>query len=322
MWKYYMEKSNENMLVSKQLYDNKNYGLSSFHAQQGLELAIKSFCLKHKINERFTKPSIFKTHLPSNILLEEFFKYIIDLYNKGSGRHKNRDVELLFNETIQIIEGLLKILKDMSDTRKSNQIWCYSLKIPTESIITDKLKEISNKQINTQTSLFDVDGFRQKLIKHINDKTKYIKGSDEFERNKNKCNKKLIKHGFHDNFLDSFLTNNSNDWKYYLKSFINKEGSIKTFDIILKHFYCQKSFNFNINKKDDQDFNIMSKLIWCSLISSSIILLFPHEQIGRYPTFICNKISDGWYGEKCDILLKLINDCKISVKRIQEMCND
>ena len=48
-WEYNINKAFENIETSKKLFQNKKYGLSCFHAQQGLEIAIKSFCYKRKI---------------------------------------------------------------------------------------------------------------------------------------------------------------------------------------------------------------------------------------------------------------------------------
>ena len=41
-WEYNLQKSVENIELSKKLHADKKFGLSAFHAQQGLEIGIKA----------------------------------------------------------------------------------------------------------------------------------------------------------------------------------------------------------------------------------------------------------------------------------------
>ena len=53
LWEYHFKKAHENIQLSRKLHTEKQFGLSAFHAQQGLEIAIKAFCYEKKIHEFF-----------------------------------------------------------------------------------------------------------------------------------------------------------------------------------------------------------------------------------------------------------------------------
>ena len=73
------------------------------------------------------------------------------------------------------------------------------------------------------------------------------------------------------------------------------------------------------NKKIQNSFVSPRWSAWIGLISPSILLSFPHEQIGRYPMMIDTKMSEDWYKEKKNELLLIIGDCEFGIKRVKEM---
>ncbi|MBI1662686.1 MAG: HEPN domain-containing protein [Nitrosopumilus sp.] len=81
LWEYHFKKAHENIQLSRKLHTEKQFGLSAFHAQQGLEIAIKAFCYEKKIHEIFSSKNALKTHLPSHVLIAKYFNYLIDMDN-------------------------------------------------------------------------------------------------------------------------------------------------------------------------------------------------------------------------------------------------
>lgn len=319
-WEYQINKAHENIALSKKLFDDEKFGLSAFHAQQGLEMAIKAFCYRKKIDEIFESEKSLKTHLPSAVLIEKYFRYIIDLDNQFDRRSRGEELEEQVNKVISILEKLKSILDGLKYHKKMNQVWKYSLKIKDDSKVQKALEEIQQMQSNIPLNFFDnfIETYRSELVETIN-KKKYIKEQQRVQKAIDKAKKTTSDLGFSKNFVNSFLDITSNQWKSEIKSFVITHGAIRSFDIVMGEDGLFSNLYGITNKKTQNSFVSPRWLAWIGLISPSILLSFPHEQIGRYPVMIDNKMSEDWYKEKKNELLLIIEDCAFGIKRIKEM---
>ena len=76
-----INKARENIEISELLFDNDKLGNASFHAQQAIELSIKSYVIKFNLLEGIRRDNLFKTHMPSKILLKDIFRYLTKYYS-------------------------------------------------------------------------------------------------------------------------------------------------------------------------------------------------------------------------------------------------
>lgn len=315
-WEYNLQKAIENIEISRKLYLEKKFGLSAFHAQQGLEIGIKAFCYKEKINKIFEGKNALKTHIPSIILIEKYFNYIIDKDNRNNRRNRNIGIESEINKIINLLEKLQKIFCKLNNSDIKKQVWKYSLGISDESKIVNQLNEIKKISKTIKMDLFEkmIENIRPNIIKQINKKN--IKTNDHIKKIKNK----LTDIGFSDNLMDAFFDLSSNQWKSEIESFVIKKGVVKSFDVVFKEVrILTDRYHDSNNKKIQNKSDPLQSLGWISMICSSIILAIPHEQIGRYPTIVDGQVSEKWYAEKHENVLKIIDDCEFGIKRIEEM---
>ena len=99
-WELCIDKAFENIDTSKELYKKNRFGLAAFHAQQALEISIKSYCYKFEIIPENANKKSFKTHLPSSILFQEFFDYLLKSYNENRRKNNYSKIEGDIDQTI------------------------------------------------------------------------------------------------------------------------------------------------------------------------------------------------------------------------------
>ncbi|MCA2004071.1 MAG: HEPN domain-containing protein, partial [Candidatus Nitrosotenuis sp.] len=126
-WELFLQRSGNDLKMSKLCYENSDFELSSYLIQQSLEKSIKAFLLKKKVVD---DPEELK-HLP----LHRIFSLLKEDLKKRKKRHQNQKHLLAsYENCILLIGKMTTLFDDIRKSAKKSQtkirIWKESLGIP------------------------------------------------------------------------------------------------------------------------------------------------------------------------------------------------
>ena len=271
---------------ARELFTKEDYGFAAYSAQQGFEKYLKSYFMKLNI---IKNPDI--GHLPYSELL----KIIVDEYNELI-KYENDDIIIQYLQTSKDYFNSLKNILDSfqkSDPKKI-LLWKSSLKIE----LNDDEQKISNGidiELGKLQSIM-LNGLAQ-LFSNLQSQESETVDSDNVQGSKimnPDDSQRLVEWMVH--IIQNVQQNIETD---FIKEVNNFE------EIISPYLYGVKENSFS---KQDTDFIMKFFKIWKTFSWLGLILLsYPHEEIGRYPTNINHENSLKLYKEKNNELLDLIN---------------
>ena len=270
---------------SKLCFEKLDFELSSYLMQQSLEKTIKAYLLKKKV---IVNPEELG-HLP----LSKIFDLLQD--NIKDIQRNYQDEEYLsnaFRQTINNMEQLSKMFKEVVKQPKKSKlkipIWKESLGIS----LKDNEKQAFEEELKGMqfTATPEIDILRN-YASHISDE-QYKMIEENLRINKNQI-KSLI----------SKLPE------------IKKIEDIKNLDPSLQKQFIHigleliKTSEVSSNQTFQNQYNssMLEQLLEIILLKDIILKVTVHEDIGRYPIIIDDKVSTDWYAEKQDQLMNLLN---------------
>lgn len=331
LWAQNFKKSEENLISSRLLFDEGFIGLSAFHAQQCVELAVKAVALKHGFERYLRKKPKFKhSHIPARGLTSEIYDFVIESLEQVDRKQFDEKMSDAITESlsnVRAIKNFFKEIEEKKDGEKFEKVWMYSLGIETsDEIITalDAYKKTCDDKLSKQLCL----GASELSRKVVLDLKKFaIKSRQELKfRTAVKTVKEIIPdYGLPEDIVDVFIEG-KDKFEKMISNIVDKHGVVGIMDFLLGpkgflNIFTDSRFPPKILEK----WNIEKRInfIWMTYlvtISPTTVLLFPHVIIGRYPRVLINgKNTEDVYLENSSRVNELIKESDRTFKRIKQI---
>jgi len=283
-----MQYAEADLQRSEKLFQNEDFGFAAYSAQQGLEKYLKSYILKSKLIKEVQK----LRHLQYPEVIAE----TISIFEKQKNDEKEIAVIKVLNSAI---EHFTILKKTFVKVEKSNDYKILFWKASMSLELNDNEKTMLNGIYLTN---------RRSAAKYLKTTMEYF-ASGTFSKNLE--NKKLpseIKQQ-----IPTLLLS-------YVQALAKGDHNIveireKIMTLLKPYFYGSGPKSLS---KDESD--VMIKL---SLIEQSfdwyeyVLLSFPHQEVGRYPTMIDGVEATTQYEKNKENLWKLIQGIEVICKRIR-----
>ena len=316
-----ISKSKENIETAELLFNHGKLGLAAFNAQQSIELAIKSYVIKYNLLEGVKKENLFKTHLPSKILLKNIFRYLINESDRLESKKKTKKWLLkIINQSTDNIHKTTSIMKkvDSSEAELEN-LWKMSLGIKIEdSRVLTYFKELlePDETISSKMTVEIIREFQQTYDTVMKEAVKH-RLSHKIPEIQKEATIRAKKYGIPERILKMFFEQEKPE-------IIIQE--IKKLDPnsvdVIGGLYDKGGIADMREKliKDDDDGKqkeqqIMLRIKYLEQLNYIVLLTYPHEQLGRYAKIIDGKNTEQWYSEKKEALEIIIDECRAVFER-------
>lgn len=275
----------------------------------------------------------FRTHDPILPLLEESLKFTQHLMDQN----QMRDDDTIMRSSRKFLDVLSKLVDIMREIENNDNtriaIWNISLRRQHSNNLVKKLEkalsEVSTDAINDfsivcmnyiRTLIFDIFFKLRKAHKELRIRYDAVPAIKEV----------LAKHGLPENLGTAFLSENSASYFEELHKVTREKGGYKILNLIFRpggmlddlEKVAKTSGNVEF-KNIHQALSTFSKryawLAYVASLASIMVLMLPHESIGRYPEFIDGKESDSIYIESFATLEQLIRNCSSACKNIADL---
>ena len=272
---------------SEKQFEEEEYMLSAFLAQQALEKHVKAYLLKNDIFDNIKKLG----HLPISAVINRFMDHYKETTNKPGGLYSESSMKFFEH----ISEYLLKLERE--DSLKII-IWKKSLGIPLT-------KDESNKE---QGSSVKSDQFISEFETSMPDFASQLKNQAQLDPLNQGDTSQL------DDKEQSLI-------KYLDKTYdvLTKKSTFTCEDI--EHIIHDTGYGSGKNSLAEIDTNkikefikIIKSLQWMDEIVSS----YPHQTLARYPFKIDGKTNHDWYIKYKDNLKELITKIKTTCEDIRK----
>lgn len=327
-WKIVLDDAKDSIDSAELLFQGSKFGNAAFLAQQAVEKTIKAYAIRFDLLNEKTQKNLFKTHLPSKILLKDLISDLLESLNKTNVREMDLLVSQLVDSSFKKLDKTKRIMKKVDGDKKLTiELWKFSLGITSEeSRITqffDEIKEFQEQKIPIEMFESTIGRIREVVI-GLNETLRKERKSHLIETIKKFVLKQGKEHGIPENITNIIFTEDKG--KNLHKIVLDNLDYMKTFDIIDALYGKDGLFDF-LNQIADQSENLMKKnekeitprMFYLSFLSNIVLLTYPHEEIGRYSEPIDGKTTDEWYLEKKDELKKLIEESRIAFDKTEKI---
>lgn len=328
-WKLYLNDAKENIESAKLLFTKSYYGLSSYHAQQTIELIIKSYGIKFGFIDNPEESSRSKTHLPSKLLLPEVYAKAIEVFNQASIRTMDFITKESLINGVKYLEDTKKLLKKIE--KKDNfefrkDVWKYSLKIPIQDNKInhhfEEIQNVCNTKYPFEIIKLQLNNFKD-LYRDVFHDLRKKRQSHHIENIKSFTMKITDKHNIPQEFVGIFFVENITTEMYDV--LLSKFSAILSIDIL--NLLYGKDGMLEImkimpekyqNKAKLEDNEKLAKLTLLSSLSDLALLTYAHEEFGRYSRNIDGVSSGEIYTTQKNELLSLIMRCESAYLKIDK----
>lgn len=325
-WKLFLDKGKQNLDISRTLFKDEFYGQTAYHVQQAIELAIKAYALKFELLEIPKSNNLFKTHLPSKILLKEIYAKMIEDFNHIKTQDLDPLIEENMHESIMLLQKTSKIMKDADkNPRALEELWKFSLGIyvtgsKIESFV-DEIQKIADTKVPFE--------FVESMIMYM--RTKFTDLFDEVKRSRKshlipsmmkEFRKRCEEKGIPPESFDLYFQDTRGE--KLAKQVHDSIEATKTIDLLElcygKNGFIEdiKKFAPNLKKFSDINYEKMMRLIYLSSLNKAVLLSYPHEEYGRYSEVIDEKSTEDIYIEHVKDLQIIIAECEKGFQQLSK----
>ena len=350
-WKRYIEKAERRIKTSQYLFNKENdISFAAFNAQQCVELSVKAVASLYGfddfLKQHSKKTYPFRTHNPSQIfidtlylLLDECFPDQDKLKQKFSKIFCNNDAIEIVNEARLSISDIQKYFNQISKQSDPGfqEMWLRSLGLSRKGFpITsyDMYNQFHDERLNNIDSMCLVT--TRDLMLEFKKYCKKNRAMDKFHYFKKEIVQIFIDIGLPEKMSNNFVTvliadgdsaKAIENCKQISNEFVNKVGLVEIMDLL---FAPNKIFSKYETEPSISHLVIAAKkridFLWVAyllILSPTVVLLYPHEIFGKYPTYIklLQKNSEDIYKERKEQVNLLIREAKHVFERIKIFCN-
>lgn len=352
-WRLYLTKAEQNIDAANLLFDRGMHGLAAYHAQQSLEMSIKACVYRFGFDEylklkRITELDFVRgqekhdplyTHNPSAVLLRASYKFCNDEIERLKAK-KGIEPSLLpvFEEILDATRQIRNLMDRMDEKKQVKlEVWRRSLGLETKDEETDRLISGIKKASENRVVERFIDSSFNWLYKIL----EWFKKSAIRNRKSHMIYTAVIPEargllqdaGLPSEFAKAFFAKDRETYQIAIGDFIAQKGTWNVLNLLFKpqgpFDKAAKWSSSEIAKVDDIGLplnELRNYFIWISYIvamSYPMILIYPHEEYGRYPTPINDgKNTEVNYSERRAELRKRINECQEACKIIKGLILD
>lgn len=324
-WKLFLQKSSQNIESSRILFEKEFYGLSAYNAQQAIEQLVKAYVLRFNLLDPETS-NIFKTHLPSKILLRDVYMDLVEFFNKTNIRAMDYLMERMFEISMKMLERTRKIMKLVDKDKDAlKDLWKLSLGLKVNESKVQNYFEDYEKTMEETIPFELVEAninFMQNLFKQVLDQVRKERKShlipmimSEF---KQKCVEKNLPEDMYEIYTNKFSRVNLHK---KLESYGQRLDSMDMIDLVFGEGGTIEMFDKIKSKKKDFlegiDYKRHYQLMYITHLRMPILLSYPHEVFGRYSEIIDGRSTDEWYKLQSGNVENIINVCAESQRKIE-----
>lgn len=336
-WSQSIQKAQQNLDAAEMLFNQGFISSSAFYVQQCVELAVKAAAYKSGFKQHLQRTRAAKSHIPSKGLISEVYSFVENQLKDTIDQSKFDDEFCTsISEAMCKFKQFINLLCQIENqhNEKFTELWLHSLGIDTSGRVVTAL-EGYEKSFNTKLSQQLVAGTlaleREFLTKIITFALKRRQTPLVHEAKKN-TREMFLKHGLSDELVDAFLGTES-EFKKVMLSEIDRHGPVKMIDLILTPNGLLGEFKNIPHMKSLKSYmNERIKFIWIAhlaTISPTVILLYPHVIIGRYPRTVdikthnskVQKYTEDLYLEHAKAIYKFIDEAKSIMDRVRMILN-
>lgn len=332
-WSQSIQKARQNLDVAEMLFNQGFISLSAFHVQQCVELAIKATAYKSGFKQHLENTRATKSHIPSRGLISEVYNFVEDQLKTIDQSKFDSEFGASITEAMRKLKQFTSLLcqAEKQHNEKFTELWLHSLGMDTsERVVTalDGYKKSFNTTLAQQLAAGTFVLAREFLIKLVKLAYKNRQGQ-RVQSAKNKIREIFLKHGLTDKLVDAFF-NTESKFKKIMSSEIDRHGLVNMIDLLLKpNGILHECNDIRHPKLPKLNINECIKFIWIAhlaTISPTVILLYPHVIIGRYPKIVnvkaqnsktIPKYTEDLYSEHNTAILEFINEAKSIMDRVQ-----
>lgn len=308
-WKLFLNDAEDAIKSSELLFNHEFYGKSAFHAQQCVELSIKTYLLKFQPIEKD-----FNNHLPLKLILRNLRRNT-ELLKKLKSKAVNPRIESLLDKTDTALQDIIKKM-DKSDKKEEHkkELWKCSMGISElnqeDFKILKEFQDIKNNQFENEVVGLIVGMVKNLLSKIKRSMKKELKKCLLSETIKNG----IIDDGIKNGIIEIMFSDNSEESIWNEICVISdkiKNSGRNMLDLLFEPNGLLVNIIKNRNTGKVEMLNpveLQTIFHMVYIIQHTEISLFtlPHETLGRYSVAVDDRTTKDLYRENKDSLQKLI----------------
>lgn len=327
-WEIALDKAGQNVVAANLLYDSHLYGLSAYHAQQALELSIKSGAYKLGFLQYLKKTPPLYDHNPTKIILPFVYDFLIDMIEEAKKSNLHETIKLGLDEPLEIFRLLRKTLYKAKDNEllKEN-LWKASLKIEMHDEEIATLRKTLDDYCNNRLLIFmeNTMEFVQNLVCNIIHQLEITRHREKLHFVIKDLKESFVKYELPSVLIDHLIARDKHAWKNELNLFVQRKGENEAMDLIFGPGGALAMVqNQDLKSNLDQKWSVEDRLkitwmMYVSIISPLALLIYPHEEFGRYPKARVDFDTERTYEEHRTELRSMIDQCESLHARINKM---
>ena len=332
LWEHYRDKAEQNLNASVVLVRGRCVSCSAFHAQQCIELSIKSIALKYGF-EKFLKKGRFQySHIPSRDLTAEIYDFVSESLKSVDKSLFDENTLAAIEQSISFLYKAKQFLKKIENNKHGEdfeRVWLYSLGINQEEpILTahDCYKKSFGMELSKQLGMGALN-LSRKIMLELKNNARKNRRMYVFNSLTRRIQNDIVQYGFPDDIVDALLVKDEEIYNKLVKKLIASQKLVDIVDSLLSpNGLLSIIKREGLSSKNLEVFDINKKInfIWISYlvsISPMTVLLYPHVIIGRYPQIIdsMKKNSECIYLERKESVEQLIEETKKTFERVKRI---
>lgn len=327
-WEIALNKAGQNISAAKSLYDNGMYGLSAYHAQQALELSIKSGAYKMGFLQYVRRKPPLYSHNPPEVILPFVYDFLIDLVQEIEKSKLDDWIKRGLDEPLAIFRVLRDSLyRAKEDIRLKESLWKSSLKIEIHDNDIEELRKKLNDYADNRLTIYmeRIMYFLQELVCYMMGELKKTRHSEKISLLIKELESELAKRGLPSVLIRHFIDKNEEAWKMELVRFVENKGEGEALDLILGPggaLTMLQNHNSKLSLNQKWSVEDQLKITWTmyvSVMSPLALQIYPHEEFGRYPIARPDFDTEKMYEDHKVELRGMINQCESLYVRIDKM---
>ena len=327
IWKTLLKDAQDSVETAELLFEHNKFGKAAFHAQQSVELSIKAYVVYFNL-VKDRQNSLFKTHIPSKILLKDLLSEIIESLNKINLRNMDELIRRLTNMSYQKLENTKRLMKKVDkDKELLKELWKVSLGIQTdESRITEFFHEIEQfKKTTFPFELLESTIVRMRgIFQTIFEKLRKERKSHVIERIKRESSEQSVNRGIPYEITNILFSNETGKDLY--NTIKNNSSFADNFDLIDCIYgkdglldLCSLISGIKEESLSRNEREATLRMYYLAHLSEIVLFTYPHEELGRYSEIIDGKSVETWYEERKIELKKIIDTSRLTFDRTKSL---
>jgi|GEM_PF-4969145 len=349
-WQLHLAKSEQNIEAANLLFDKGIYSLAAYHAQQALELSIKACVFRFGFEEylrlkRITELGLdfvleqgrdpLHHHNPSGVILRASYKFCHDEVERLKSKQDiDSNLIPMFEEILDATGQILNLMREMDKNKQVKlEVWKGSLGGIIKHEETNRLIAAIKKSSESRVVERFLEASFNWLFRRIHWLIAFAAKTHQLHKIQTvvipEARQLLEASRLPTEFANTLFSGKEDVYQNSIHNFVAEKGAWNALNIVLRPGGLMEiganwgKTNPEIARVDEKELpltDIRNYYVWISYIvamSYPMILLYPHEEFGRYPATIDGRDTEVIYAESKSELRNRIDDCMEANKIIK-----